>query len=371
MIDAAHRSLHAGFCVIMAGGRGTRFWPLSRRRHPKQLLALGSSLSLLRETYERVLPLTGPERVLVVTGADLAAAVMRELPELPVHHVVGEPVGRNTAPCAALGITLSEHLAGRGPVALLPADHHIPDADVFCRQLSAAFAHAAAEAEPVTFGIAPDRPETGYGYIETAGADGRGAGSEAGGSPLRGVRFVEKPDGPTAAAYLASGRHLWNSGIFVWDSRAFAAALQEHLPAVAGALAPALAAFGSERFATALGAAYGGCPAVSLDVGIMEKLPGFAVFRADFRWSDIGSWDAWAQLAPRLEGENRGRADLLAVDSRGNAVHALDKLVALVGVEDLVIVDTPDALLVCRKQDAQRIREVTDRLAVREREDLI
>ncbi len=369
MIDAAHRSPHAGFCVIMAGGRGTRFWPLSRRQHPKQLLALGSSLSLLRETCERVLPLTGPERLLVVTGADLAAAVRRELPELPNPHVVGEPVGRNTAPCAALGIALAEHLAGPGPVALLPADHHIPDAEIFRRQLRAAFAHAAGIGEPVTFGVPPDRPETGYGYIETAAAESSGAGS--GGAPLRGVRFVEKPDGPTAAAYLAGGRHLWNSGIFVWDSRAFAAALQAHLPAVAGALEPALAAFGSEGFATSLDAAYGRCPAVSLDVGIMEKLPGFAVFRADFRWSDIGSWDAWAQLAPRLEGENRGRADLLAVDSRGNAVHAVDKLVALVGVEDLVVVDTPDALLVCRKQDAQRIREVTDRLAVRERKDLI
>ena len=354
-----------GVCVIMAGGRGTRFWPLSRTDRPKQLLPLSGAASLLRETYERVVPLVGPERVLVITSGDLASACAEQLPELPAANIVAEPVGRNTAPCAVLGLGLAGRLAAGAPVALLPADHAVPDAELFREQLALAFGRATATAGVVTIGIPPTRPETGYGYLET-GADLDGeAGIQAG------VAFVEKPDRATAETYLAGGRHVWNSGIFVWDAGAFAAAARQHIPEVVDRLAPAVTAFGGEAFAAALATAYADCPADSIDYAIMEKLPAFEVIRARFRWSDLGSWSAWGELAAELEGGNRGSAELVSVESRGNVVHATDKLVALIGVEDLVVVDTGDALLVCRASDDQRVKDVIGRLESDGRQDLL
>lgn len=355
-----------GFCVIMAGGRGTRFWPLSRRLRPKQLLPLGSERSLLRDTFDRIEPLVGADRVLVVTSADQAEMTAADLPELPREHIIAEPTGRNTAPCSVLGVGVAERIAGPGPVALLPADHWIPDPEDFRRQLAAAFAHAAETGLPVTFGVPPTAPATGYGYLETGAADD--------GDPdliVPGVRFVEKPDLQRAREYLESGRFLWNSGIFVWRSDVFAAAAAEHVPEVAAVLAAPVSAHGGSGFEAALESAYAGCPSVSIDVGIMEKLAGFAVMRAGFRWSDLGSWDAWADVAADLGAGNRGRADLIGIDSAGNVVHAPGKTVALLGVDDLVVVDTEDALLVCRKQDAQRVREITAAVEERGRRDLL
>ena len=353
-----------GICVIMAGGRGTRFWPLSRAGRPKQLLPLAGGLSLLRQTYERVAPLVGPGRILVVTGADLADAVRAELPELPPSHVIGEPMGRNTAPCAVLGAGIASRLDPDLPLALLPADHLIPDPELFRSQLAAAFARAAAGPVVVTLGIVADRPETGFGYLETA------AGSDAAGF-RRGLAFVEKPDRATAGSYVDSGRYFWNGGIFVWNPRLFAEAAAAHLPRVSALLAPAVQAFGTGGFAAALETGYRECPADSIDYAVMEKLSGFLVLPAAFRWSDLGSWDAWGELAPALEQGNRGEADLLAVDASGNVVRTGGKLVALIGVQDLVVVDTPDALLVCRKADAQRIKEIIARLEGADRRDLL
>ncbi len=362
MASTPEQAPGVGFCVIMAGGRGTRFWPLSRAQRPKQLLPLGSPRSLLRDTYDRIAPLCGPARLLVVTNVDQAAAVASELPELPPERIVAEPMGRNTAACAALGIALAERLVGPGPVALIPADHYIPEPDAFRAQLRVAFAHAARTGEPVTIGIPPYRPETGYGYLEVA---------QEGAGPVQGVRFVEKPDRATAAAYVASGRYLWNSGIFVWESRAFAAALQRHLPQTAAALEPPAAAYPGPQFAPLLERAYAVCPEVSVDVAIMEKLASFAVLRASFAWSDLGSWDVWGALAPALAEGNKGRAELFPVDSRENIVYAPGKTVALVGVENLIVVDTPDALLVCSVRDAQRIRDVIAQLEQTRRRELL
>ena len=354
----------SGFGVVMAGGRGTRFWPLSRAVRPKQLLPLGSSRSLLRDTCERLFPLLPPQRILVITNAAQAAAVAAELPELPPAHIVAEPVGRNTAACAALGVALAERLGGPAVIALVPADHAIPDAGAFREQLAAALALARRTGEAVTIGITPTRPETGYGYIETGPEEGAGGA-------LRGVRFAEKPDAATAARYVADGRHLWNSGIFAWESRVFAGDLGRCLPGLAERLAPAVAAFGTPAFPAALAAAYADCPNVSLDSGVMEKLPRFQVLRAAFRWSDLGSWSAWGELAAALPAGNRGVADLVAVGATRNVVYAPRKAVALIGVDDLVVVDAGDALLVCRSGQVQRVREVVADLERRQRTDLL
>jgi mannose-1-phosphate guanylyltransferase len=317
----------------------------------------------LRETFERVLPLVGLDRILVVTGADLVEAIATELPELPLAHILAEPEGRNTAPCAALGIGVAERIQGPGPVALLPADHWIPESEVFRQQLLEAFHHAANSGLAVTIGIPPTRPETGYGYLEVA--EDRPEG------PLNGKRFVEKPDLPTARTYLTSGRHFWNSGIFIWESRSFAKALAQHLPAVAKGIAGPLESWGQRRFPEDLAAAYQDFPSISLDYGVMERLPTFAVYKAGFRWSDLGSWDAWGKLAPELRGKNRGRTQLHSLDSKDNVIFAPEKTVAFIGVNDLIVVDTPDALLVCHADQAQRIREMTKMLVEADRRDLL
>lgn len=353
-----------GICVIMAGGRGTRFWPLSRMERPKQLLPLAGERSLLRDTCDRVVSLVGPERVLVITAAGLVEAVRSELPELPPTNIVGEPRGCNTAPCAVLGMGLAARLDPTAPVALLPADHHIPDSDIFVRQLGRSFARAADRRTVVTLGIRPDRPETGYGYIQVAAtADGEGF--------HRGEAFVEKPDLATAEQYVAGGRHYWNGGIFVWNPGWFADMASRHLVDVSARMAAPIASFGTESFAVALEEAYASCPAESIDYAVMEKLSEFEVLPAAFGWTDLGSWDAWGALAPALVAGNRGTGDVLAVAAKDNIVLVQDKLVALVGVEDLVIVDTTDALLVCRRADAQKIKDVITRLEGDGRRDLL
>ncbi|MBC8424779.1 mannose-1-phosphate guanylyltransferase [bacterium] len=344
-----------GFCVIMAGGRGTRFWPLSRTRRPKQLLPLGQGASLLRDTFDRVRSLVGDDRVLVVTNAAQAEATAAALPELPPERIVAEPVGRNTAACAALGAGLAAGLVGDGPVALLPADHLIPDPEVFRDQLAAAFRLAETGGGVITFGIPPRHPSTGFGYIEVPRPP---AGDEA----VDGLRFVEKPDADTAREYVDCGRFLWNSGIFVWHSADLAREIAAHEPEISRLLEAPLGAHGSDKFTGALSKAYETCPAVSIDVAVMEKLAGFRVMGARFGWSDLGSWDAWREFAPQLADGNRGHVRLLAGDGRANTVFAPGKAVALLGVEDLIIVDTEDALLICTADAAQRIKEITGKL---------
>lgn len=353
-----------GVCVIMAGGRGTRFWPLSRKDRPKQLLPLSGGGSLLRETYERLAPLVGDRRILVITSGNLTEATREQLPELPPENVITEPQGRNTAPCAALGLGLAGRIAPEAPVALLPADHYIPDAEAFRVQLAEAFAIARSKPTVITLGIAPTRPETGYGYIQT---DDRNAPDGS----LAGTAFVEKPDRSTAETYLASGRYFWNAGIFIWNPGHFTAMAEQYIPEIMQRMTAPVAAHGTEQFAAALAEAYADCPADSIDFAVMEKLPGFEVLPAAFAWSDLGSWDAWGELAPELADGNHGRTDLLAIGSRQNVVLAEDKTVALIGVDDLIVVDTPDALLVCRKDDAQKIKEIITRLEDQKRSDLL
>ncbi len=353
-----------GICVIMAGGRGTRFWPLSRTSRPKQLQALSSGSSLLRDTFNRVQELVGADRVLVITSGTLAEPTRAQLPELPPENVICEPVGRNTAPCAVLGLGVARQIDPLAPVALLPADHFIPDEEIFRSQLQDAFDLAATRETVITLGIKPTHPETGYGYIRTTENSGK--------TPvLKGLEFVEKPDLVKAEEYVRHGQFYWNSGMFIWNSSWFAKMAQQHVPDICQLMDGPIQKFGTDGFDEALQDAYQQCPAESVDVAVMEKLPGFLLLEATFRWSDLGSWDAWGELAPQLADGNKGLADLLCINSKGNIIRSEKRLVALLGVDDLIVVDTPDALLVARKEDAQRIKEIIDQLEKDGRSDLL
>jgi mannose-1-phosphate guanylyltransferase len=340
--------------VILAGGRGERFWPLSRRDRPKQLLPLLSEQSMLSETVERLRDLAPPSDTFVLTAQDLVGAVRHAAPTLPHHHVVGEPVGKNTAPAVALA---AKWLRSAGPetvVAVLPSDHRIEPAERFRAELEAAGRVALERRAIVTFGVPPTRPETGYGYIELGMPI-------APRSPFHEVAaFREKPDAATAARYLAGGRHLWNAGIFVFPPEVMLEEIQTHAPAIA-ALLP-LAPYRPGVDERSLFRYYEAAPSVSIDVAVMEKSARAVVARAGFAWDDLGSWAALAESgrADARGNVTRGRAVL--IDSDRVVAFADGGLIAAVGVENVVIVRTGDATLVVARDRVQDVRAVVERL---------
>jgi mannose-1-phosphate guanylyltransferase/mannose-1-phosphate guanylyltransferase/mannose-6-phosphate isomerase len=320
--------------VILSGGAGTRLWPLSRLGRPKQLLALAGDESLLRQTAGRA---KGWGEPIVVTGASEAEAVAAELPGAKL---LVEPAARNTAPAIALAAMAAE------PDSLLlvmPSDHHIADEEAF-RAAVERGREAAGEGWLVTFGVEPDRPETGFGYIK--------AGEALGGGAYVADRFAEKPDLATAEAFLAEGGWAWNAGIFLMRAGSFLAALREHAPETAAAVE-------SGRFAEA--------PAVSIDKAVMEKAGRVAVVPARMGWSDIGSWEALHALGPHDSDLNVLTGDVAAPGSRGCLVRSDGPTVVALGVEDLVVVATERAVLVVRRSDSQRVKEAIDALAARGR----
>ncbi|MBD3368064.1 MAG: NTP transferase domain-containing protein [Candidatus Eisenbacteria bacterium] len=344
--------------VILAGGWGERLWPLSTRERPKQLLPLVGDRALVRQTLERVAPLTSLETSLVLTGGTLRAPMARELPEIPGARIIGEPVGRNTAPAIALAALLLVREDPDAVLIVLPADHIVKDERAFQRTLGLACEAAEAERALVTLGIEPTRPETEYGYILKGPA-----------SSLPGVhvveRFVEKPDVATARAYLDEGGYLWNSGMFVWRADRFLEETERRLPDVARALSRVESEPGDRDFDDVLGAYYEDCPSVSVDYGVMEKASEVLVVPASFGWDDVGAWSAMPRIWEADEAGNVVRGDAVVHDASNCVVDAEDGIVGVVGVSDLVVVRTGDATLVCPKDRARDVREIVR--ALRER----
>jgi mannose-1-phosphate guanylyltransferase len=327
------------WAVIMAGGVGERFWPMSRRKRPKQLLSIVGNGTMLEQTAARLRPLFGTERMVVVTQREQAAAVRKQLPWLK--HLLAEPVGRNTAASIAWA---SAYIAKRDPdavMAVVPADSYIEDVAGYRAVLRRALRFARAHEVLVTVGIKPSSPHTGYGYIEL--------GERLAPQIWKARRFVEKPDRATAEKFLASGRYRWNAGMFVWSARAIAAALQKYRPELC-------------RDEAALKRSYPKLEKISIDYAVMEKADNVVVVNGDFDWDDVGDWAA-------LDRHRRaGGPDFVSIDCSGCVVAGeRGHTVAAVGVRDLVIVHTPDATLVCPKTEAQRVRELVRKLAANPR----
>ncbi len=352
--------------VILAGGSGTRFWPLSRHRRPKQLLPLLGRQTTLELTVERLLPLVPAARIMVLTNRDQAPAVAELLAtRLDRRQIIAEPRGRNTAPAIALAAWLLAREGQQDQVMLVcPADHYIGAPDVFRRTLATA-ARVAAAGWLVTLGITPSRPETGYGYIQGGGelTDDRWRGETV----KKAARFVEKPDRQRAREYLAAGNFYWNSGIFLWRPDIILAEITRHLPDIAACLEVFARSRESEGQGKALTAYFAAVEAVSIDYGVLEKSTRVAVIPGDFAWSDLGSWDALDELDLRPAGLD---GEIIAVDAAANTVFSGNPT-ALVGVHDLLVVDTPEALLICRRGRSQQVREVVARLQELGREDLL
>ena len=347
--------------MILAGGRGTRFWPLSRKKRAKQVLALDGKKTMIQQTMARLLPLASSKKFWIITNGDLRPAIAKQLAQIPKAQVVAEPAPRNTAPAIGLAAFLLLREDPSAVIGLFPSDHTIGDEKRFRERLQTAIKIATAGENIIVLGIRPTRAETGYGYIEAGGAYQ--------GEALRVRRFTEKPDAKKADEFLAAGNYFWNSGMFLWSARTLADALREHLPVTATLLEEIAATFGKAKFVSTFRKLYPKCENISVDYAVLEPRSakgeeGSNIFclPADFGWNDLGSWTALhehqtAKSSPPEENVILASATFL-LNARGNYVHAPEKFVAAVGVSDLVVVETPDALLITTRQHAQDVGKV-------------
>lgn len=339
------------YAVIMAGGPGERFWPLSTPERPKQFLRFLGGKSLLRQTVERIASFIPFPRQVVVTGVRHARLVQQEIPELPSENLLCEPIGRNTAACIGLASLLIERRDPGAVMVVLPADHHIGDTRSFLASLTKAVELAGEQDAAVVIGVRPSRPETGYGYIQIGSAIGRGA--------FHVRHFKEKPGAETARRYLAAGNYFWNTGIFVWRNRTIQRLIQTHLPDHWEKLGRLRAALATPAYEALLTEVYPTIEKISIDYGVMEKEKKILMLSAHFDWDDLGSWTALDRILTR-DGDGNvvigrhvgiGTSDCI-ICSQG------EKIVATIGLRDLIIVETPHGLLVCPKARSQDLRDL-------------
>lgn len=364
-------SIHA---VILAGGRGTRFWPRSRTRTPKQLLNIVGKQTMLEQTVARLRPLISPDCIWTVTNAEQTAALKKQLPVASRKRVLTEPIGRNTAAAIALAAIHVRHAAkGDALMAVLPSDQFIAQPEKYRSIVSAALHVAREPGRMVVLGIPPTRPETGYGYVERMGE-----ALDTKGLPFFAVRrFAEKPTLGVAEAYIANGNYHWNAGMFFWRVSTFLQNLQRHLPKTHSELEKLAASIGTRSYEKKLRAIYPKLENISVDYAILERAtqqsgpPQVFVIPAEIGWSDIGSWAAVYELLAKQLGENVFAGPGYALDASGNFLYSPTKFIAAIGVNNLVVVETPDALLIVPRERAQDVAKLVKHLESHKRKDLL
>jgi mannose-1-phosphate guanylyltransferase len=351
--------------VILAGGRGTRFWPLSRRRRAKQLLALDGDLTMIQQTVKRLTPLTSADHFWIITNDDSHKEIVRQLPKLAKKQILAEPAGRNTAPAIGLAAFILHRTDPDAVIGLFPSDHVIADEKKFRKILTRGIEIASSGECIVVLGIHPTRAETGYGYIEV------GAAFNGDGSRVR--RFTEKPDAERAAGFLTAGNYFWNSGMFLWSARTLVNALREHLPKTAVILEKIAADFGTRKFPATFRKFYPQCENISIDYAVLERRSAkgeqksnIVCLPAAFGWNDLGSWTALHEHKSSKGLAKDGNLilgkNVFTLNASGNYVHSLDKFIAVVGVKNLVVVETADALLITTLELAQDVGKVVKHL---------
>jgi len=348
------------YAVIMAGGRGTRFWPRSREKKPKHLLDIVSSRTIIQETVDRIKPLIDPKNILVVTGRKHARELIRQLPEVPAKNIIIEPVGRNTAACIGLAALHIQRKTKDDVMVVLPSDHAIGNPDKYRAVISAAARAAKRGNALVTIGIQPDGPHTGFGYLEGSNSTGKIAGQEI----LRVKSIREKPDVRKAKAFVKSGNFFWNSGMFIWKASVILNEIKCYLPDLHAGLMTIREALGKTSEAKTVEKIYRQLASISIDYGVMEKAKDVFVLPAEFGWNDVGSWDAlWDISAKDAKGNaSSGGGEIILEDTENSLICGTNKLIALVGMKDVIVVDTKDAILICKRGQSQDVKKVVDAL---------
>ena len=359
------------FAVIMAGGKGERFWPLSRAKTPKQLLTLIGGRSFLQQAVDHVRPIVPAENILIITNQAQLAAARKQLPELPKENLIAEPCGRDTCAAVTLGAAIAGSRSAAAVIAVLPADHVIPDEQKFQTVLSDTFELAARQKVIVTIGIQPSEPSTGYGYIHV----GEPMSVEKDGVPVqthfsKAQRFVEKPNAETAIAYVSSGQYRWNAGMFIWSYATLTEALAKYQPEMAASCQKWTQAAAKGKLLSVLKKDYPGIKKISVDYALMEKADNVVVADGVFVWDDLGSWTALARHLPADPNGNCvncATGDFVSIDSSGNLVYDARKKnrtpFALAGIKDCILVQTDDAVMLVHKSQAQRVKELVTKIA--------
>ncbi len=355
------------YAVIMAGGVGSRFWPKSRERSPKQFLEILGEGSMIQQTVRRLESVVPPMNTFVVTNVLHQDQLSKQLPFLPKENILVEPVGRNTAPCIGLAALWVHRMDPNGVMVVLPADHLIRSPERFLEVLATATSVAEASNALVTIGIRPTHPETGFGYIQF---DDSPKGNPYHGREVYTVKtFAEKPNLETAERFLASGDFLWNSGMFMWKASVILDEIQKHLPDLYAHLEEIRPTIGTAGYKAALEQAYGKTKGISIDYGVMERAAKVYVLKGDFGWSDVGSWDEVARLSAADDQLNSTKGTVLLRDARNVYVDAGHRIVATIGVEDLIVIETANAVLICKKGRSQEVKEVVDYLRRKQMND--
>ncbi len=368
--------------VILAGGSGTRFWPRSRRARAKQVLTLDGERTMIQSTFERLKPLSAASDVWVITNNWLRTVIAEQLPEISAAHILAEPVARNTAAACALAAFVLEMTAPDTVIGVFPSDHVVADPKRFAEVIGAGVRLAAAGENIVVLGVKPTRPETGYGYIEEGALERDDTAQTCGPVRVHRVkRFREKPNSATAERFLAAGNFMWNAGIFLWSARTLVAAIREHAAEMAPMLETIAEAYGTPKFESVFAREYPKCEDISVDYAVLERRSAKGARRsniyclpADFGWNDLGSWASLHEHLRKRERDNvmDGKAaGLFAIQSDGNYVFAPGKTVALLGVHDLVVVETDDALLITTRARSQDVSKLVRAIHEGGREDLI
>lgn len=348
--------------LIMAGGAGTRFWPLSRSSFPKQFLSVVANKSMIRLTVDRLLKKIPIERIFIVTAYSQVDLICEHIPELPIENVIIEPFGMNTAPCIALSILYIKRLFNdRETLMVLPSDHVIRREDLFLQSLDLAELPAK-DGYLVTFGIVPHYPATGYGYIEAADSYHEGM--------FHVRQFKEKPDIDTARGFLKQGGFYWNSGMFYWELATISKMYETLQPQMYDILNAISKKWNEEGLDADISELYAQMPKIPVDIGIMEKADKRIVIPVSYDWSDVGSWRALSEISLADSSGNTINAEHMEINSRNNYIHS-EKFTALIGVEGLVVIETPDAILIAKKEDSEEVKKIVDRLQKEGRTELL
>lgn len=351
--------------VIMAGGSGTRFWPVSRKTHPKQFLSIAGDDSMLGQTAARILPLCGWERTYTVSSPLHSRSIRKILPLMPRKNLLLEPIPKNTAPAIGLAAALINERDPDATMVVLPADHVIHPAGRF-RKLLRIASKVAQSGALVTLGVKPTHPETGYGYIHALSSTAKLSGVDV----FKVKSFVEKPDLSTARRYFKSGKYYWNSGMFVFSTNAILDAIARHMPSLHKGLTKIVDA-SAKRKKAVMSEVFDGLESISIDYGVMEKASSIQMLPCDVFWSDVGSWDALPEVSKADADGNVVSGDTVLIDSKGCVVQSKSRIVACVGCDDMVVVETKDAILVCPVDKAQDVRKIVAALRKSHRDDIL